>query len=103
MRTGTKPQSKQLNPIVSVVIIVVVVMLAVVAGYVYLRPKPAQGSGAPEMSAEVKKQRQQQSSAWGEELRRAKKEGRLPDYSKLPSAGHPGFGGGPTGAAPAGK
>lgn len=108
MKPRTTSKRKPISPVVSIVVILVVLALIGVVGYIYFKPKPGVGPGAPTMSAEVKKQRQSQSAIWAEELKKAKREHRLPNYDLLPRAGHPGApsgpgGGGPGPAAPIGN
>lgn len=86
-RTSTR---KAVSPAVSVVAILVVLILIGMAGYYFLMPKPKQGAGPPQMTAEERKARMAESTAWGEEMKRAEREHRLPDYSKLPRSGHMG-------------
>jgi len=100
MRPRSTSTRKGVSPAVSVVIIILALGVVGIAGYFYFRPTPRKGATPPQMSPEVEKARMAESMAWGEELKRAEREHRLPDYSKLPRSGHSGAPGAPV---PAGR
>jgi hypothetical protein len=83
-------KTKKVHPVFAVVIILVAVLAALAIGFNALKDKPAPGGGPPPMTKEERKQRQKESTIWGEELARADREHRLPNYDLLPRTGHPG-------------
>jgi hypothetical protein len=91
--TRALKKRKQVNPLFAVIVILVVLGGCMIIGWKLTLEEKRPVQLPPQMSPSDEKQRMKESMTWKEELKRAEREHRPLDYSKLPRTGHAGGGG----------